>query len=72
LVLTAVYILRVFGLAFFGPPNPRWQGLREQDMQGMQLLPRALLVAVLLFFGFFPRAMLEMIDGATAVLLGRF
>ena len=41
-------------------------------MQGMQLLPRALLVAVLLFFGFFPRAMLEMIDGATAVLLGRF
>ena len=72
LVLTAVYILRVFGLAFFGPPNPRWQGLRGQDMQGMQLLPRALLVAVLLFFGFFPRAMLEMIDGATAVLLGRF
>ena len=72
LVLTAVYILRVFGLAFFGAPNPRWQGLREQDMQGMQLLPRALLVAVLLFFGFFPRAMLEMIDGATGVLLGRF
>ena len=72
LVLTAVYVLRVFGLAFFGPPNPRWQGLREQDMKGMELLPRAVLIAVLVFFGFFPQAMLGMIDGATAVLLGKF
>jgi NADH-quinone oxidoreductase subunit M len=72
LVITAVYILRVFGLAFFGPPNPRWEGLRDQDMKGMELLPRVVLVAVLFFFGLFPQAMLGMIDGATAVLLGRF
>ena len=72
LVLTAIYILRVFGLAFFGPPNPRWENLRQQDMTGMHLLPRAILVAVLLFFGFFPQAMLDMIDGTTAALLGRF
>ena len=72
LVLTAVYILRVFGLAFFGPPNPRWEGLRDQDMKGMELLPRVVLVAVLVFFGLFPQAMLTMIDGATTVLLGRF
>ena len=72
LVLTAVYILRVFGLAFFGPPNPRWAELRDQDMKGMELLPRAILIAVLVFFGFFPQAMLGMIDGATAAMLGRF
>ncbi len=72
LVLTAVYILRVFGLAFFGPPNPRWEGLRDQDMKGMELLPRAILVAVLVFFGFYPQPILAMINGATAVLLGSF
>jgi NADH-quinone oxidoreductase subunit M len=72
LVLTAVYILRVFALAFYGPPNPRWDGLREQDMRGFQLLPRAILVAVLLFFGFFPNAMLNAINQTTVALLGRF
>ncbi len=72
LVLTAVYILRVFALAFYGPPNPRWDGLRSQDMRGMQLLPRAILVAVLVFFGFYPNAMLNAINQTTAALLGRF
>ena len=72
LVLTAVYILRVFALAFYGPPNPRWEGLRTQDMRGMQLLPRAILVAVLVFFGFYPNAMLNTINQTTAALLGRF
>tara|TARA_Y100000588_G_scaffold352564_1_gene405323 strand:+ start:299 stop:544 length:246 start_codon:yes stop_codon:yes gene_type:complete len=72
LVLTAVYILRVFGQAFFGPPNPRWEGLRGQDMAGLQLLPRAILVAVLIFFGFFPQAMLSMINSTTLAMLERF
>jgi NADH-quinone oxidoreductase subunit M len=72
LVFTAVYILRVFTLAFFGPPNPRWDHLRTQDMRGAQLLPRAILVAVLVFFGFFPNAMLNVINQTTTELLGRF
>jgi NADH-quinone oxidoreductase subunit M len=72
LVLTAIYILRVFALAFYGPPNPRWDGLREQDMRGFQLLPRVLLVAVLFFFGFYPNAMLNTINQTTVALLGRF
>lgn len=72
LVLTAIYVLRVFSLAFFGPVNPKWDSLRDQDMRGWQLLPRAILVGVLLYFGFFPRVMLDMIDGTTAGVLRVF
>lgn len=72
LVLTAVYILRVFHLAFFGEPNPQWETLRDVDMKGWQLLPRAILVGALLFLGFFPRVILDVIDGTTTDVLARF
>jgi NADH-quinone oxidoreductase subunit M len=70
LVLTALYVLRVFDQAFFGPRNPKWEHL--PDMKGWQLLPRAILVSVLLFFGFFPRVMLDLIGPATGELAARF
>ena len=72
LVITAIYVLRVFTQAFFGPPNPRWQELKKVDLSGWQILPRAILVALLVFFGFVPRVLLDMIDGATAAFLERF
>jgi NADH-quinone oxidoreductase subunit M len=72
LVLTAIYVLRVFSLAFFGPVNDKWDGLREQDLKGWQILPRAILVAVLLFFGFFPSVLLDVIDGTTTTTLAVF
>ena len=72
LILTAIYILRVFAQAFFGPPTPRWKNLKEQDLRGLHLVPRAILIAVLVFFGFVPQAMLNVIDSTTALLLGRF
>jgi NADH-quinone oxidoreductase subunit M len=72
LVITAIYVLRVFTQAFFGPPNPRWQELKKVDLSGWQILPRAILVGLLVFFGFVPRVLLDMIDGATAAFLGRF
>lgn len=72
LVLTAVYILRVFTVAFFGPPNERWNSLKTLDLTGFKILPRAILVAVLLFFGFVPRAMLDIINSTTMAFLGRF
>lgn len=70
LVLTALYVLRVFETAFFGPPNPRWKDL--PDLRGWELLPRGLLVAVLLFFGFYPRAMLDLIGSTTQLLAAGF
>ena len=72
LVFTAVYVLRVFSTAFFGPVNDRWDSLRAVDLRGWQLLPRAILVAVLVFFGFFPRVLLDMIDGTTTTMLAVF
>ena len=72
LVLTAIYVLRVFSMAFFGPVNDKWDGLRAADLQGWQILPRAILVAVLLFFGFFPRVLLDVIDGTTTHMLQVF
>jgi NADH-quinone oxidoreductase subunit M len=72
LVLTAVYVLRVFTQAFFGPPNPRWQGLERVDLGGWAMLPRALLIAVLVLFGFVPRAILDMINSTTLDLLSTF
>jgi hypothetical protein len=41
-------------------------------MKGLQLLPRVFLVGVLLFFGFVPRVMLDLIGSATAVLAKGF
>ncbi len=72
LVITALYVLRVFTQAFFGPPNPRWQELTKVDLSGWQILPRAILIAFLVFFGFVPRVLLDMINGATTVFMGRF
>ncbi len=59
LVFTAAYILRVLGKAIFGPKNPDWDKLT--DITGWLSIPRIILVAVLLFFGFMPSVMLDMI-----------
>ena len=72
LVITAVYVMRVFTQAFFGPPNPRWQELTKVDLSGWQMFPRAILIALLVFFGFVPKVLLDMIDGATTAFLGKF
>jgi NADH-quinone oxidoreductase subunit M len=70
LVFTSLYMLRVFGQAFFGPVNEKWNHLREPT--AFEAIPRVLLVLVLIGFGFFPSAVLDLIGQATAGLLGRF
>jgi len=72
LVFTAIYILRVFTQAFFGPPNPKWETLKTLDLSGFRLLPRAILIAVLVIFGFVPRLMLDVIGSTTTAFLGKF
>jgi NADH-quinone oxidoreductase subunit M len=60
-VISAVYLLRAVRDAFFGPRNPRWDALH--DAHGLQKLPFALLLAVLLFFGCWPRTIVDVIEG---------
>jgi NADH-quinone oxidoreductase subunit M len=63
LVFTAAYILRVLGTAIFGPKNQDWDTLKEPT--AWLTIPRVILVALLLFFGFFPNVMLDMIASST-------
>jgi NADH-quinone oxidoreductase subunit M len=67
LVITALYMLRLFERAFFGPVNPRWNGL--VDLSPWRLVPRIALAAVLFLFGFAPRLMLDLINQATGQFL---
>jgi NADH-quinone oxidoreductase subunit M len=70
LVITALYMLRLFERAFFGPVNPRWNGLA--DLSPWRLVPRITLAGVLLLFGFAPRLILDLINQATLQFLKKF
>lgn len=59
LVITAAFMLRVLGRAMFGPRNRQWDHL--VDASPWNLFPRAVLVGVLMLFGFFPNLILDMI-----------
>ncbi|MGI6224672.1 MAG: complex I subunit 4 family protein [Peptococcales bacterium] len=60
IVITAVYVLRVVQKVFFGPRNPRWDFM--VDAQGVELVPIVILCGVLIFLGFFPSLLMEMIN----------
>jgi len=57
--ITAVYILRMLAIAFFGPPNERWSGLK--DMTHWELAGGALLIAFILLMGVFPSIFVDRI-----------
>jgi NADH-quinone oxidoreductase subunit M len=61
-VISAVYLLRAVRDAFFGPRNARWDKLH--DAHGLLKLPYCFLLFVLLFFGFYPKPMVDVIQGA--------
>lgn len=67
LVVSALFMLRVYRKAFFGPKNERWSHLEE--ITPWLALPRAVLVAVLVVFGFFPGWALDVIGPTTHALL---
>jgi NADH-quinone oxidoreductase subunit M len=60
IVITGVYLLRTVKDAFFGKMSARWEDL-EDARTPMQRMPYVLLVAVLLFFGFHPQPLLDVI-----------
>ena len=70
LVVSALFMLRVFKQAFFGPANPAWEHL--QDIGPFMAVPRVILIAVLLIFGFFPSWVLDLVSVSTRSLLRVF
>ena len=60
IVISATYLLRAVRDAWFGPSNPRWEGL--QDARTFrQRLPFAGLILVLVLTGCFPRTIMDTI-----------
>jgi len=60
LVLSALFMLRVVQQTFYGQKNERLEHLRDVSF-GLGL-PRMILVAVILLFGFFPSLMFDVIQ----------
>jgi len=68
-VVTAIYVLWVFQRMFFGPRNPRWDHLK--DARGVEMVPIVVLAAVLIGFGVYPRAIMDVITGGILPLVQR-
>lgn len=58
-VISTVYMLRAYRAIFMGTMNERWAKLL--DLSGLAKIPVALLVAGLLWFGFFPQTLVNMV-----------
>lgn len=61
-LITATYILRMFGFAFFGPFNTRWSDLR--DLVPAEVMAGGLLAGAIVFLGVWPSPFVDRIaDG---------
>ena len=67
LIFTLAYSIRVVVVAFFG--EPREEHPEVKDITAFLAMPRVILVAVLLLFGFYPRLILDVIDPATRAIV---
>jgi NADH-quinone oxidoreductase subunit M len=68
LVIGATYLLRTVKAAFLGEMDPKWEKLR--DAKGfLERAPFVLLLAVLLFFGFAPFTLMDVIQTSVAPLV---
>ena len=68
LVVSALFMLRVVQKTFYGQKNERFAHL--SDLSFGLGLPRMILIAVLILFGFFPRLMLDVIGASSMPFLG--
>jgi NADH-quinone oxidoreductase subunit M len=64
LVISALFMLRVIQKSFYGPKNERFAHLADVSL-GLGL-PRLILVAVLVLFGFLPFLMLDLIQSSVS------
>lgn len=62
LVVSALFMLRVVQRTFYGERNERWAHI--PDMPLVMAVPRIILVAIIIFFGMFPKLMLDVIQSA--------
>jgi len=67
LVVGALFALRVVQNSFFNAPNPKF--VHFEDVSPFLALPRMILIATLIFFGFFPQTMVGMIKTAVVPFL---
>ncbi|MEP6811332.1 MAG: proton-conducting transporter membrane subunit, partial [Chthoniobacterales bacterium] len=58
-VISAVYMLRAYRATFLGSLKEHWAGL--PDLQNHMRLPLGLLLAALLWFGFFPQGLVRLL-----------
>jgi len=69
-VISAIYGLRAAARVFFGPPSEALARVHAQhppvDLDWREQLPALLLLAALLFFGFYPKAISQPVDQALA------
>lgn len=68
-VIGAVYLLRAVRHAFYGPRNPRWDGLH--DCTGWRRIPFAMMILVLLAFGFWPKPLTDVIEDGVRPIVDR-
>ncbi len=59
-VISAVYMLRAYRSAFMGRPTRSWEGLT--DIRGRLRMPVLILVASMLWIGFFPQALVTLVS----------
>lgn len=58
-VISTIYMLRAYRATFMGPLNERWKKIA--DFGAAARIPIALLIAGLLWFGFFPQTLVQMV-----------
>jgi NADH-quinone oxidoreductase subunit M len=63
LVVSALFMLRVVQRTFYGPKNTKYEHI--PDVSFGQGIPRIILLAVLVIFGFFPSLLFDMIETAS-------
>jgi NADH-quinone oxidoreductase subunit M len=70
LVISALFMLRVVQKTFYGVKNARFAGLADIGL--VMRTPRIILAGTLVFFGMFPRLILDMINSGVVTLVGGF
>lgn len=70
LIISALFMLRVVQKTFYGEKNEKWAHI--PDVNGFQAVPRIILIGIIIFFGLFPKFMLDIIQSAVIPFVGAF